>query len=116
MSTFIAHILFGQVSFLKNEEYQEFQYKFLMVLMVSGALFTAFFMGVLSRNPRKFQNLVFSRHFEHPLRDFVHVTGNLTGLLSIFVLILGVTRMAVFGDTRRKLLIFMYLKFSWIWA
>ena len=66
MSTLIAHILFGQVSFPENEEYQEFQYKFLMVLMVSGALFTAFFIVASATNvnplrgPHMYSMMMFS--------------------------------------------------------
>lgn len=42
-------LLFGKVNFAEQEEYQEFRYKLLMVLMVSGAVVTgAFILGTLS--------------------------------------------------------------------
>jgi diguanylate cyclase (GGDEF)-like protein len=37
--------LFGKVRFAEREEYQEFRYKLLMVLMFSGAVVTAFFIA-----------------------------------------------------------------------
>ncbi|MEY4757279.1 MAG: hypothetical protein RJA34_2177 [Pseudomonadota bacterium] len=45
MSQLLSRWMFGEVSFGQREEYQEFRYKFLMVLMVSGALFTALFVA-----------------------------------------------------------------------
>lgn len=43
MKPLLPHLLFGSVTFEESEEYQEFQYKFLIVVMVFGALFTSFF-------------------------------------------------------------------------
>ena len=45
--------LFGQVDFHENEEYQEFRYKFLIILMISAGLLTLLFiLGTLSQiNP-----------------------------------------------------------------
>ena len=37
-------LLFGQVAFQENEEYLEFQYRFLIILLVSGAFFTGLFL------------------------------------------------------------------------
>ena len=37
-------LLFGRVKFRESEEYLEFQYKFLAVVLISGALFTAIFL------------------------------------------------------------------------
>jgi hypothetical protein len=39
--------------------------------------------GVLRPNRRKFQTAGFYSHFEHPSRDFVHVTGNVTEFYQI---------------------------------
>lgn len=49
----LLRALFGKVRFAEREEYQEFRYKLLMVLMFSGALVTAFFiLGTLGEvNP-----------------------------------------------------------------
>ncbi len=44
MNSIIAKGLFGHSNFRESEEYQEFQYKFLISLMVSGALFTGIFL------------------------------------------------------------------------
>lgn len=46
-------LLFGRVNFVEREEYQEFRYKLVIVLMVSGAVVTgAFILGTLSEvNP-----------------------------------------------------------------
>lgn len=44
MNTIIANGLFGHSVFAENEEYQAFQYKFLIVVMVFGALFTSVFL------------------------------------------------------------------------
>src|SRR5574343_1463001 len=42
-------LLFGRVDFAEREEYQEFRYKLVIVLMTSGALVTGFFiLGTLS--------------------------------------------------------------------
>lgn len=45
MSKLLSRWLFGQVTFAQSEEYQAFRYKFLLVLMMSGALFTAMFVA-----------------------------------------------------------------------
>jgi len=45
MKTSVARLIFGQVNFPQSEEYAEFRYKFLMVLLLSGALFTALVIG-----------------------------------------------------------------------
>ncbi len=47
------HWLFGQATFHENEEYQEFRYKFLIILMISAGLLTLLFiLGTLSQiNP-----------------------------------------------------------------
>lgn len=49
----IQLLLFGQAQFHENEEYQEFRYKFLIILMISGSLLTLLFiLGTLSEiNP-----------------------------------------------------------------
>jgi diguanylate cyclase (GGDEF)-like protein len=49
----LSRALFGKVRFAEREEYQEFRYKLLMVLMFSGAVVTAFFiLGTLGEvNP-----------------------------------------------------------------
>ncbi len=41
----LARLLFGTIDFPENEELLEFQYKLLMVLMASGALFTFAFIA-----------------------------------------------------------------------
>lgn len=46
--------------------------------------------------PAKISDPCFYRHFVHPSRDVVHVTGNVTELWSISVLILGVTQTTVY--------------------
>lgn len=43
MKSLISQTLFGSAVFEEREEYQEFQYKFLIVLLVFGALFTSVF-------------------------------------------------------------------------
>ena len=49
LKTTLTHLLFGQASFTEDEEYLAFRYRFLIVLMVSGALFTGLFiLGNLS--------------------------------------------------------------------
>lgn len=49
----LQQLLFGQAEFHENEEYQEFRYKFLIILMISGSLLTLLFiLGTLSQiNP-----------------------------------------------------------------
>ncbi len=49
----LQQLLFGQAEFQENEEYLEFRYKFLIVLMVAGSLLTLLFiLGTLSEiNP-----------------------------------------------------------------
>lgn len=42
-ASFWAKLLFGDVTFQERDEYQEFQYKFLVVLMVLAAFFTLLF-------------------------------------------------------------------------
>lgn len=51
--SWLQRVLFGQAHFSLEEEYLEFRYKFLIVLMVSGAVVTALFiLGTLSQiNP-----------------------------------------------------------------
>lgn len=39
----LNRVLFGDVGFSQSEELEEFRYKFLIILMLSGALFTLFF-------------------------------------------------------------------------
>ncbi len=53
VAKFFLRTLFGRVRFAEREEYQEFRYKLLMVLMFSGAFVTAFFiLGTLGEvNP-----------------------------------------------------------------
>lgn len=41
----ISHLVFGEVSFPKSEEFDEFRYKFLIALLLSGALLTALFVA-----------------------------------------------------------------------
>lgn len=41
----MQRFLFGQATFSENEEYQAFRYKLLILLMVTGALFTALFIA-----------------------------------------------------------------------
>lgn len=45
MKDSIAQLIFGKISFPQSEEYDEFRYKFLLVLMLFGALFTALFVA-----------------------------------------------------------------------
>lgn len=40
----LKRLLFGDVSFSENQEHHEFQYKFLLVLLLSGAIFTSLFL------------------------------------------------------------------------
>lgn len=40
----LGHLIFGRVKFRESEEYQEFQFRFLIVVLISGALFTALFL------------------------------------------------------------------------
>ena len=42
----LAELLFGRVEFQESEGYREFQYKFLLVLLVAGIVATAFFIAV----------------------------------------------------------------------
>ncbi len=42
----LAEILFGRVEFQESEGYREFQYKFLLVLLVAGIIATGFFIAV----------------------------------------------------------------------
>lgn len=42
----LAELLFGRVEFQESEGYREFQYKFLLVLLLVGILATAFFIAV----------------------------------------------------------------------
>ena len=53
LGEWIQKLLFGQAEFHENEEYQEFRYKFLIILMISGSLLTLLFiLGTLSQiNP-----------------------------------------------------------------
>lgn len=44
MKPTIARLLFGSARFRESEEFLEFQYKFLLVVMLTGALFTGFFL------------------------------------------------------------------------
>lgn len=48
-----GHVLFGHNDFHENAEYQEFQFKFLAIILLSGALFTSvFLLGEVSKiNP-----------------------------------------------------------------
>ena len=41
LKTKLAHLVFGTVQFRESEELREFQYKFLLALMLTGAAFTA---------------------------------------------------------------------------
>lgn len=43
--TALQHLFFGSATFPQSEEYDEFRYKFLIVLMLSAALLTALFVG-----------------------------------------------------------------------
>ena len=46
----LKRLLFGDITFAESEEYQEFRYKLLIVLMVSAALVTSvFILGVISQ-------------------------------------------------------------------
>lgn len=43
MRAVLANLIFGQVKFEDNEDYHEFQFKFLAILLLSGAVFTLIF-------------------------------------------------------------------------
>ena len=49
----VQTLLFGRVQFTENEEYLEFRYKFLILLMIAGAILTLLvILGTLSEiNP-----------------------------------------------------------------
>ncbi len=44
MNAFLARLFFGKVEFQENEEYLEFRFKFLAIVLFSGALFTLIFL------------------------------------------------------------------------
>lgn len=56
---YLQHWLFGHVSFARNEEYAEFRYRLLIVLMFVGALFSALFILGEYAELNRMQNLHF---------------------------------------------------------
>lgn len=55
----LSRLLFGHVLFSQSEEFDEFKYRFLIVLMVSGAVFTAIFIAGEMTNINRIQTLHF---------------------------------------------------------
>ena len=49
----LYHLVFGEVSFPKSEEFDEFRYKFLIALLLSGALLTALFVVNIPTPPAR---------------------------------------------------------------
>ena len=47
MQHFLSRLLFGTTEFPESEEYLEFRYKFLCVLMVSSVVFVLFFLSLV---------------------------------------------------------------------
>lgn len=64
---------------------------------------------------RKFPTPGFYSRFEHPSRDFVLVTGNVTGFGQFWSCFICHTNSRL-SDTICKLSVFMTLKFSPVWA